>query len=70
MPIRGPKRNPHNVGPQVGEMLPHPSDPDATFTVTGRSKRYVTGETAAGVRVGDTGVGIFAQETIGRRRTP
>ena len=68
MPIHGRKLNPHNVGPQIGDVLPHPSDP-GDFTVTGRSKRYVMGETSAGVRVGETGVGIFEQETIGRKKT-
>ena len=69
MAIRGRKLNPHNVGPQIGDVLPHPSDPGETFTVTGRSKRYVTGETSTGAQVGETGVGTFEQETIGRRKT-
>lgn len=56
------------TGPQVGDVLPHPTSPGESFTVTGRSKRYVTGETPTGGQVRETGAGIFTDERIGKRR--
>ena len=50
-------------GPQVGDTVSH-SD-TGPFTVTGRTKRYVTGTTPEGRAVGQTGVGLFKREGLG-----